>query len=93
MIGPRWLSRILPALKQFGGDERPNRDTAFAFLPFDTLESDTNNICTLCQSKPSFFRYELLGDAGGIVRGGCCLPCFPNLLRRAKRHESDAVGR
>jgi hypothetical protein len=92
MIRHRELSGILPELEQLGGQERSNRGTASAFLPVVGLEFDPNNTCNLCQSKPSFLRYEVLGDKGIIVRGGCCLPCLPNLLRRLKHCESCAVG-
>jgi hypothetical protein len=42
-------------------------------------------------SSPSFFRYELLAR-DGAARGGCCLACFPRLIRAMKHRKRDAYG-
>jgi hypothetical protein len=55
-------------------------DPTPGFLAVDPLTFESKSSCELCQSDPIFFRYELLASSGA-VRGGCCLGCFPKLLR------------
>jgi hypothetical protein len=71
--------------------EELSTDKASRFWPLDPLTLQSHNICNLCQSNLSFLRYKLLAN-GGAARGGCCLRCFPNLLRKLKHCDSDPVG-
>ncbi len=60
--------------------ERQREEATSSFLTVDPLTFAPHSTCVQCQSNPVFFRYELI-TSNGSGRGGCCLPCFPELLR------------
>lgn len=66
-------------------------DKPARFWALDSLTFEPHTTCNFCQSNPFFLRYELLAN-GGPVRGGCCLRCFPNPLRKVKHCGTDGVG-
>ena len=57
------------------------------FWALDPLTTGPWNTCDICQSNASLLRYEVLAS-GAAVTGGCCLRCFPNLLRKVRRCDS-----
>jgi hypothetical protein len=79
---------IFGALETLPEQEGTSAPEAPCFVPLDPLACEPPSACALCQSNLGLIRYELLvNDA--VVRGICCVGCFPRLLRMVKRYGSE----
>ena len=78
------------ALETLLKQEEQTMGEAFCFVGLDRLRYEPRSACKFCQSNLGLLRYELLAN-DVLVKGICCIRCFPPLLRTMKRYQSDAV--